>query len=108
MYVSKEFVWYGKLCTNWHIDSREPSGNGGKKLQYTKDLSAGLKVGTFKGLQGITNPPYSRIPVQMWMEPALHMALGSMCDTANIMQSFIMARIYNCDKTEYLALVDKK
>ena len=101
---------FGKEETaTFQILTQEDLVETGTKIQQHKaNLANGLSVGAFKGIQGISNPPYSRIPVQMWMEPHLHMGLGTICDTVNRTQEFIMLRIYNHAQQEYMALVAKK
>ena len=82
-------------CTFQILSQNDLIETSTKKLKHVEDLAAGLKVGKFVGFPGITNLSYSRIPIQMWMSPGLHMGLGQLCDQTNRFQRFIMERLFN-------------
>ena len=69
-----------------------------------KDIKKLISALCYKGLKGITRPPYSHIPMHLHIEYMLHIALGLLCDNTNRFQRFLMERVYSYDESEYIIM----
>ena len=66
-----------------------------------KRVKSEIKNLKYGGLKGITGHPYSRILVTLYEPPLLHIKLGTLGDSTNRFQRFIMKRVYSYDLEEY-------